>query len=248
MTPEERRDIAARQAARGGNLVKTGNPLGTPVEQPQAQTPAAETPQYNYRTDLGIFGDPRYEYQVGDEFSRPGDEPPPGTPEWNDWKRHAAAWRKYIGGRQNYVNQMIGTGYTPEDLGIFNRKEEGMAGYKRLTAPGMMDKLHAQSAQYMRGTDAEVDPVTGFYRTGAGPTSRYYDAQGMGVNAQGQRSGGFYGMQNTIGQFGFGAIPRSSSASQPAMRPVGGARRGSGGSGGSGCTAARRTRSLCSTK
>jgi hypothetical protein len=94
MTPEERRDIAARQAARGGNLVKTGNPLGTPVEQPQAQTPAAETPQYNYRTDLGIFGDPRYEYQVGDEFSRPGDEPPPGTPEWNDWKRHAAAWRK----------------------------------------------------------------------------------------------------------------------------------------------------------
>lgn len=221
MTPEERREIAANQNARG-TLRKTGNPIGTPVAPPEAQAPAPGTPQYNYSTNLGIFGDPRYSYQVGDEFNSPGEEPPPGTPEHDEWRRHAGAWRRFIGGRQNYVNQMIGTGYSPEDLGIFNRKEEGMAGYKRLTAPGVTEGLHRQAEQYMRGTDAEVDPVTGFYRTGSGPTSRYSDARGMNVNAQGQRVGGFYGMANTMGQFGLGAIPRSSSAAPPAMRPVGG--------------------------
>lgn len=198
-TPQEqarriRREIAARQ---GGGQAFTG------------QTTLAPTnPEYAYR-DPGMFGAPGYSYQVGDDFSGPGPEPPRDSPEWQDWKKHAAAWRNFIGGRQQYVNQMIGAGYNPEDLGITPRKEEGRAGYLRLTQPGVIDQLRSQSAQYMRGTDAEVDPTTGLYVTGQGPTQRYYDQRGMAVNAQGRPTGGFYGQQNTRAQFGSQAVPRN---------------------------------------
>lgn len=217
MTPDEER--ARRQAINQQRLVKTGNPLGTPAAAPVAPT---DNPAYSYQ-DPGMFGDPNYSYQVGDEFTNPGEEPPAGTPEHAAWQAHAKAWRHFIGGRQQYVDSMIGAGYNPEDLGITPQKEQGRAGYLRLTAPGMMDKLHAQSAQYMRGTDAQIDPVTGLYMTGgpgAGQGARYYDARGLQVNAQGHAIGGMYGQQNTIAQFGQQAIPRAAPANAAPVRPT----------------------------
>lgn len=218
---EENLDRERRRAINQQRLVKTGNPLGTPAA-PLAPTPeTAGGEAYNYR-DPGMFGDPRYSYQVGDEFSGPGPEPPRDSPEWPAWKRHAAAWRNFIGGRQQYVNSMIATGYDPEDLGIFNRKEEGQAGYRRLTQNNGAEiaRLRQHGEEYMRGTDAEIDPVTGLYITG-GPSNRsYFDARGMRVNAQGGRIGGFYGSGNTVGQYGMGAIPRTlGNQTGPIVRP-----------------------------
>jgi hypothetical protein len=194
---------------------RRGTPEADAIEN-RAETPtAAAGENYNY-SDPGRFGERGYTYQVGDEMTAPGPEPPRDDPRWNDWKKHAAAWRNFIGGRQQYVNQMIGVGYDPEDLGIFNRKEEGQAGYRRLTQPGVIDQLRNQAATWMRNSDAEIDPVTGLYTAG----NNYYDSRGMRVNQSGQRAGGFYGMENTAGQFGRGAIPRTLGNTQgPVTRP-----------------------------
>lgn len=185
-------------------------------ETPTEETPTEETPQYNY-SDPGRFGERGYEYQVGDEMTAPGPEPPRDSPEWGDWKKHAAAWRNFIGGRQQYVNQMIGVGYSPEDLGIFNRKEEGMAGYRRLAQPGVTEGLRQNATDWMRNSsDAQIDPITGLYSSG----NNYYDARGMRVNQSGSRVGGFYGQQNTTGQFGGQAVPRTvSNPGGPVQRP-----------------------------
>lgn len=202
-----RREVAARQAG-AGSTVGNANDLVNNLLNPQA----AESPAYNFSTDLGQYGNPNYNYQVGDEFSNPGPEPPRDSPEWPQWKAHKRAWQNFIGGRQQYVNQMIGIGYNPEDLGIFNQKEEGMAGYRRLMQPGVIDQLRQQSANWMRNSsDAEIDPTTGFYRSG----NSYYDQRGMRVGAGGRPAGGFYGMENTMGQFGAGSVPRSASNYQP---------------------------------
>lgn len=201
-----RREIANRQAGRGGG----GSAIDAAqraLEQAQ-QEAATATPQYNY-LDPGRYGDRNYSYQVGDEFRNPGPEPPRDSPEWNEWKRHAAAWRNFIGGRQQYVNQMIGVGYDPADLGITPRKEEGRAGYNRLMQPGVIDQLRQQAAAWMRdSSDAEVDPTTGLYTTGQSGSNTYYDTHGMRVDAQGRPIGGFYGQSNTQGQFGASAVPR----------------------------------------
>lgn len=219
-----RREMARKQA---GLPPLNSGPTGADGQPITDETTAPVAQQYNY-SDPGRFGARGYEYQVGDEFHSPGAEPDRALePEkWAEWKKHASAWRNFIGGRQQYVNQMIGAGYNPEDLGITPRKEEGRAGYNRLMQPGVIEQLRANSAKWMRGSDAEIDPTTGLYIMGGGdrPAS-YYDQQGMQVNAQGRPVGGFYGQQNTVGQFGANAIPgRVANYSAPgrmqAIRPT----------------------------
>jgi hypothetical protein len=222
-----------QDARNSGPVGRRGRPL--PNRQPNRRpelneivppAPVEETPpaqNFNY-SDPGRFGARGYEYQVGDEFNSPGEEPDRATQpeEWAAWKRHAAAWRNFIGGRQQYVNQMIGAGYNPEDLGITPRKEEGRAGYNRLMQPGVIDQLRANSARWMQGSDAEVDPTTGLYVSGG----NYYDKQGMQVGQNGRPTGtGFYGMENTRGQFGAQAVPRgvqnyTAPTRMPAPRPT----------------------------
>lgn len=200
-TSDEREELRRVRRERTAEREARNNP--TPTTTPST------TPQYNY-SDPGRFGAGGYSYQVGDEFSSPGPEPPRDSPEWPGWKKHAAAWRNFIGGRQQYVNQMIGAGYNPEDLGITPRKEEGRAGYNRLMQPGVIDQLRADSARYMTGTDAEIDPTTGLYVTGQPGAYSYYDTRGMNVDARGRPTGrGIYGGGNTQAQFGANAIPRT---------------------------------------
>lgn len=199
-TNDEREELRRVRRERTAEREARNNPA-------PATTP--ETPQYNYRTNLGPQGDRNYQYNVGDEYSSPGPEPPRDSPEWPAWQANAAAWRRFIGQRQQYVNQMIGAGYDPGDLGITPRKEEGRAGYNRLMQPGVIDELRRQSARYMTGTDAEVDPTTGLYVTGNPGAQNYYDSRGMRVDARGNPNGGIYGQQNTTAQFGANAIPRT---------------------------------------
>ncbi len=174
-----------------------------PIDAPEDGRDPNE--RYSYNQNLGAYANRNYQYNVDDEGpGQPGPEPPRDSPEWPRWREAAGAWRRYIGQRQQYVNQMIGAGYNPEDIGIFNRKEEGMAGYKRLMQPGVIDQLRQQSAAYMRTTDAEIDPTTGLYIAG----NNYYDSRGMRVDAQGRPIGGIYGEQNTRATFGGNAVPR----------------------------------------
>lgn len=198
----------AGTAAGGGGTGGGATGVGNGVQQFGQGGPGNN---YNYSTNLGAMANPNYQYQVGDVMQHPGPEPDRNKePElWAEWKAHAAAWRRYIGQAQQYVNTMIAVGYSPEELGIFNRKEEGQAMYRRLTMDNNaeINRLREHGARWMRGSDAEVDPRTGFYVTGTGPGNRaYYDSRGMRVNAQGQRIGGFYGQGNVASQYGSRAL------------------------------------------
>lgn len=99
----------------------------------QEDPPGGGETNYNYG-DPGIYGDPNYQYQWGDEFNNPGPEPPRDSPEWPAWKAQAKAWRNFIGQRQNAVDTLISMGYEPEQLGIKPIKEQGLAGWNRLNS------------------------------------------------------------------------------------------------------------------
>lgn len=215
-TTRERERRLARQGrppagGGGGGGGQEGDPTGGPTET-----------GYNYR-DPGRFGAPGYSYQVGDEFYHPGPEPPRDSPEWPAWKEHARAWRNYIGGRQQYVNEMVGMYGEDalEMLGIRNQKHEGQAGYRRIMQPGVIEELRRNAANWMRGSDAEIDPVTGLYMTGSreGGNARFMDMYGRLVDENGRPLNGHYGMEQTRAQYGANAVPGAINRNWTLNRP-----------------------------
>lgn len=210
---EERRRVRRQEERRANG----GQPTGQPDPRP---TP--DEVDYTYR-DPGRFGAPGYSYQVGDEMSNPGPEPPRDDPRWPEWKAAARAWRNFIGGRQRYVDENVGI-YGEgalEAMGIRDQKEEGRAGYRRIMAPGMIDTLRQRQADWMKNSsDAEIDPTTGLYVTGQEGNFAYYDAYGRSVDANGRPTNGAYGQGHMQATFGAGAGPLNVGANgYNAVRP-----------------------------
>lgn len=187
---EERRERRRRARTRQGDVSYQGtdNP---PV--PVAQNSYGYDPRFSQGADYR------------EAQNNPGPEPPRDSPEWPAWKAHAKAWRRQIGERQQWVDSMVGQGYSLEDLGIRDVHEEGQAGYRRRSMgpgglQGYYDRTRAGNAGAFANVMGEGGPENGIRMNSYGiyedprpdGSIQYWDSLGNKTDAQGNRTGGNY--------------------------------------------------------
>lgn len=140
--------------------------------------------------------------------TRPGEEPPYGTPEWYAWKAVARQWRQNAAKNQAWQDEQLGIrddivdeaslARALDEMGIFNIKEEGKAGRARIMSRGMgyQRNLINQNRDYysnLWNREGLRQLPNGIWEdVRPNGSILYRDSMGYLTDANGRRTGGHY--------------------------------------------------------
>lgn len=151
------------------------------------------------------------------DIYRPGDEPEDkSSPEWAEWRQRVRKWRENAAlngawrdeqlGMRDDITDEASLGRALNELGIFNRKEEGQAGFRGAMQRGLgyQRNLVNQNRDYYTNLWGKegLEAVAG--RPGLWKDVRpdgsimYRDAMGYTTDANGKRTGQHYAGKYTF--------------------------------------------------